>query len=120
MGRLSPPGSRQDLDYDDDEFVNMNVHRDFGDEFELEDLSGSRIHRKKPTGNSELGSKDSESDEEKFALSSRARRASNSTVQSFMLYTPDEEKAVIAQFDKRLVLFVAFLYMLSFLDRSSK
>ena len=47
------------------------------------------------------------------------RRASVSTVQSFMLYTPDEEKTVIRKFDKRLVLFVAFLYMLSFLDRSS-
>lgn len=39
---------------------------------------------------------------------------------SFMLYTPDEEQAVVMRLDRRLVLFMAFLYMLSFLDRSSK
>ncbi|KFZ17414.1 hypothetical protein V501_01727 [Pseudogymnoascus sp. VKM F-4519 (FW-2642)] len=46
------------------------------------------------------------------------RRGSASTTQSFQLYTPDEERAVVRKFDKRLVLFVALLYMLSFLDRS--
>ncbi|MCJ1310089.1 hypothetical protein MMC25_003750 [Agyrium rufum] len=35
------------------------------------------------------------------------------------LYTLDEERAVIRKLDRRLVLFVAFLYMLSFLDRSN-
>ena len=35
-------------------------------------------------------------------------------------YTPEEERAVVRKLDRRLVLFVAFLYMLSFLDRSSK
>ena len=49
-----------------------------------------------------------------------SRRDSGSTTQSFMLYTPDEERAVRRKFDYKLVLFVAFLYMLSFLDRSSK
>lgn len=48
------------------------------------------------------------------------RRASVSTVASFQLYTPDEERAVVSKFDRKLVLFVALLYMLSFLDRSSK
>jgi len=47
------------------------------------------------------------------------RRASVSTVQSYQLYTPDEERAVVGKFDRKLVLFVALLYMLSFLDRSS-
>lgn len=47
------------------------------------------------------------------------RRGSASTTQSYQLYTPDEERAVIRKFDRRLVLFVALLYMLSFLDRSS-
>lgn len=47
------------------------------------------------------------------------RRGSTSSTQSFQLYTPDEERAVVRKFDKRLVLFVALLYMLSFLDRSS-
>ena len=38
---------------------------------------------------------------------------------SFQLYTPDEEAAVVRKLDRRLVVFVAGLYMLSFLDRSS-
>ena len=40
-------------------------------------------------------------------------------IESFKLYTPDEERAVIKKLDRRLVLFIALLYMLSFLDRSS-
>ncbi len=40
--------------------------------------------------------------------------------ESFTLYTQDEERAVTRKLDRRLVLFVALLYMLSFLDRSSK
>ncbi|KAA8635826.1 hypothetical protein SMACR_01771 [Sordaria macrospora] len=35
-------------------------------------------------------------------------------------YTPEEERAVVKKFDRKLVLFVALLYMLSFLDRSSE
>ncbi|KAI9745629.1 MAG: hypothetical protein M1818_001163 [Claussenomyces sp. TS43310] len=48
-----------------------------------------------------------------------ARRGSPSTTQSFQLYTPDESRAIVKKFDRRLVLFVALLYMLSFLDRSN-
>lgn len=47
------------------------------------------------------------------------RRGSISTIQSYELYTPDEERAVVRKFDRKLVVFVALLYMLSFLDRSS-
>lgn len=35
-------------------------------------------------------------------------------------FTHEEERAVVKKFDRRLVLFMALLYMLSFLDRSSK
>lgn len=35
-------------------------------------------------------------------------------------WSPDEERKIVGKFDRNLVLFVAFLYMLSFLDRSSK
>ena len=35
-------------------------------------------------------------------------------------FAVEEEKAVVRKLDRHLVLFVAFLYMLSFLDRSSK
>ncbi|GKT45586.1 uncharacterized protein ColSpa_05767 [Colletotrichum spaethianum] len=47
------------------------------------------------------------------------RRTSTSTVASFQLYTPDEERSVVRKHDRKLVLFVALLFMLSFLDRSS-
>ncbi|KAL9032784.1 MAG: hypothetical protein Q9214_007814, partial [Letrouitia sp. 1 TL-2023] len=49
---------------------------------------------------------------------SDSRSASQSAQQDFELYTLDEEKAVVKKFDRRLVLFIASLYMLSFLDRS--
>lgn len=39
---------------------------------------------------------------------------------SHTLYTPDEERAVLKKLDRRLVLFLAALYLLAFLDRSSK
>lgn len=47
------------------------------------------------------------------------RRLSMSSVQSFELYTPDEDRAVLRKLDRRLVSFMAILYCLSFLDRSS-
>lgn len=37
-----------------------------------------------------------------------------------IVFTVDEERAVVRKFDRRLVLFVALLYLLSFLDRSSE
>ncbi len=40
-------------------------------------------------------------------------------VRSSSAYTSEEEQAVIKRFDRHLVLFIAFLYMLGFLDRSS-
>ena len=48
------------------------------------------------------------------------RAISASSVASFELYTPDEERAVVRKFDRRLVLFLSLCYMLSFLDRSSE
>ena len=39
---------------------------------------------------------------------------------SFKSFTADEEKVVVRKLDCHLVLFIALLYMLSFLDRSSK
>ena len=48
-----------------------------------------------------------------------APRQGNGRKESFMLYTRDEQQNVLKKLDRRLVLFVAMLYMLSFLDRSS-
>jgi hypothetical protein len=48
------------------------------------------------------------------------QRASMDSAQSYELYTPDEDKDVLRKLDRRLVAFMALLYCLSFLDRSSK
>ncbi|KAI4623795.1 hypothetical protein J4E80_003607 [Alternaria sp. BMP 0032] len=47
------------------------------------------------------------------------RRASLDSVQSYELYTPEEDRTVLKKLDRRLVAFMALLYMLSFLDRSN-
>lgn len=49
-----------------------------------------------------------------------ARRLSFDSVQSYELYTPDEDKEVLQKLDRRLVGFMALLYCLSFLDRTSE
>lgn len=46
--------------------------------------------------------------------------AERNETQMFTPYTGDEEQAVIRKLDRCLVLFLACLYMISFLDRSSK
>ena len=45
--------------------------------------------------------------------------ADTSSVQSYELYTPLESTRVLHKLDRRLVSFMALLYMLSFLDRSN-
>lgn len=58
--------------------------------------------------------------EEEASLLPSPRRFSVSSVQSYELYTPNEERAVRRKLDRRLVSFMALLYCLSFLDRSSE
>jgi len=100
---------------------NSQEYSDYSQEdFELADLSPDQDDSRGPEMESDLEFEGWESDQEKTTESLRSRRPSSSTVQSFMLYTPDEERSVVKKFDRRLVLFVALLYMLSFLDRSSR
>lgn len=97
--------------------IDIDEQGDFDEDFELEDLPSSPRYPG-PTSGLILG--DSHSDKRGSSLGDLlSRRPSALTLQSFMLYTPDEERSVIRKFDHRLVLFVALLYMLSFLDRSS-
>lgn len=82
--------------------------------FEMEDLKKSSGYSRHVDVASPHDEDDEGSEKESSAVDS------NSVDQSFSLYTPDEEKSVIKTFDRRVVLFIALLYMLSFLDRSSK
>jgi len=66
----------------------------------------------------EAGHDDDEDHEGDGAANGHARRR-RASVQSYELYTPDEERRVRRKLDTRLVLFVALLYLMSFLDRSS-
>jgi len=86
----------------------------------MRDLGGSS-HLQRHARDSEKGGEglEEEDDEEGEHEHHRGRRASVSTTYSYQLYTPDEEQAVVRKLDRKLVLFVALLYMLSFLDRSS-
>ena len=99
--RLTPDSDSEDSDF------NAGDH---GESYEL----------KKMPKDLEIDHARHDGSEEEEETVSRGRRASASTTHSFRLYTPDEERAVVKKFDKKLVLFVALLYMLSFLDRSSK
>ncbi|KAG9203960.1 hypothetical protein G6514_002121 [Epicoccum nigrum] len=47
------------------------------------------------------------------------RRLSFDSVQSYELYTPDEDRRVLRKLDRKLVGFMALLYCLSFLDRTN-
>ena len=86
-----------------------------GEMLEMEDLT--KVSGYSPRAASLDDVDDEGSEKESFVLD---RRDSNSVDPSFALYTPDEERLVIKTFDRRIVLFIALLYMLSYLDRSSK
>ena len=116
-GLLTSPEGRQSISQDGS--AKETTVRGSADGFELEDLSQSRHDAEKEDDDFDSEFDDWASDHGRDTDPLSHRRTSASTIQSFMLYTPDEEKSVIKKFDRRLVLFVAFLYMLSFLDRSS-
>lgn len=86
---------------------------DDGD-FELEDASPSWRQKLPRTASDSSLLSASKSDE------NAGEHADARGAEDLKGFTADEEKAVIRKLDRRLVLFIAFLYMLSFLDRSSE
>ncbi|KAH8696456.1 putative MFS transporter [Talaromyces proteolyticus] len=65
--------------------------------------------------NEEFEGNDEGYDSDKYLKPSPRRKTSGIGAS----YTPEEERDVVKRLDKRLVLFLAFLYLLSFLDRSN-
>ena len=120
LGASPAPPIGSELDPEDEVHIDLTGRENQEDNFELKDLSGVRNGTEDPESSFDHGLPDSDSDDEKSPGFGKSRRTGASTVQSFMLYTADEERSVIKKFDRRLVLFIAFLYMLSFLDRSSR
>nr|CAF06076.1 related to nicotinamide mononucleotide permease [Neurospora crassa] len=106
-------------DSEEDRRISTELHREVffsavGEE-ETYELTSTK---KKPKGKRKKGnrrrgtSKFPDLDDESVSTTT-----SGKSVQ--LRYTPDEERAVVNKFDRKLVLFVALLYMLSFLDRSN-
>ncbi|PCD17796.1 hypothetical protein FGRA07_07264 [Fusarium graminearum] len=85
------------------------------DVYELRERDISRDRNGSAIWDAEAG--DDEDDADRPLVAGRSR--SPGSVASFQLYTPDEEQTVRRKFDRKLVLFVALLYMLSFIDRSN-
>jgi hypothetical protein len=101
------------LDDSDDEDLRSIVGSG-SDVYELRDRDTSRDRNGSAIWDAEAGD---DEDVDRPLVAGRSR--SPGSVASFQLYTPDEEQAVRRKFDRKLVLFVALLYMLSFVDRSS-
>lgn len=82
----------------------------------MEDGNAFELRAISATG-SVVSDEEEEDSYEEERVDGRRRRAS---VQSYELYTPDEDREVLKKLDRRLVGFMALLYCLSFLDRSSE
>ncbi|CAD6571391.1 MAG: hypothetical protein ASARMPRED_004486 [Alectoria sarmentosa] len=87
------------------------VYQDGG--FELEDVS--------PSWRQKLARIASDSSLHSAAISDEESHepAQQNGIENLRSFTADEEKVVVRKLDRHLVLFIAFLYMLSFLDRSN-
>ena len=83
-------------------------------EFELEEASPSWRHQ--------LPHNASESSLHSTAIfdEDSSEHVDENGIERFKMFTADEEKVIVKKLDRHLVLFIAFLYMLSFLDRSSE
>lgn len=118
----SPPNRfTPDLDTEDEEEGPYILPSTEGvDGYEMKELGGrgkDKHNSSRHTLNRSDDQSDSDDDEDgRWIDRTTSRRTS---VQSFELYTPDEERAVRRKLDTHLVIAVSVLYMLSFLDRSN-
>ncbi|KAM0563628.1 hypothetical protein ACHAPJ_001353 [Fusarium lateritium] len=107
-------GAELTLDDSDDEDLRSAVGGSGSEVYEMHKRDTSRDRNGSAIWDAEAGE-----DEDANHPLVAGRSRSPGSVASFQLYTPDEERAVRRKFDRKLVLFVALLYMLSFLDRSN-
>ncbi|KAL1902254.1 hypothetical protein Sste5346_001230 [Sporothrix stenoceras] len=83
-----------------------------GEDIEMQQLDGT-------PGRSSRRRSSSSASSSALSVFSDSTRSPSPVANRRWPYSVDEERAVVHKFDRRLVLFVAFLYMLSFLDRSN-
>lgn len=95
--RLTP-----DSDFEDEDQYTLG---------QLENEGGYELRELRRESDAGAGAEEEEDDDE-APLAGGRRKRRRSSVQSFELYTPDEERRVRWKLDTRLVLFVALLYMM--------
>jgi hypothetical protein len=110
----APTQATPESDADDSDVESLAGLRGVGNTIELRKIRNSsekHSHR----GSHEQEQSSSEDDSEKEHIRPVRRVGSRSKE-----YSDEEEQAIVRKFDRRLTLFIALLYMLSFLDRSSE
>jgi len=111
--------SRLTPDSDSEDEVDLHdLENEHG--LELRELNGNREHGE--VGHTTAGAEAEDNEDVENGghhIRRPQRKIRRASVASFQLYTPDEEDRVRRKLDTRLVLFVALLYLLSFLDRSN-
>lgn len=91
------------------------------DVYQLQDIPHSPTRRSPQRIRHFHDDEDALDEAEKFVFEDTRSESSKdpSPHQGSLYFTLAEEQAVVRKFDRRLVLFIALLYMLGFLDRSS-
>lgn len=92
----------------------------FRDEHEMQSVPRSSAQNFKSQSRHSIGDETMSGYAEKAMLQSseNSPEPSDNPISS-TLYSSEEEQTVLRKFDRHLVLFIALLYMLGFLDRSS-
>jgi hypothetical protein len=112
-GTPAPTKTTSESDADDSDVESVSALRGGGHTFELRKIRNSS-EKGSHHGSFDQEEASSEDDSEKEDVRPMRRVGSRSKE-----YTREEEQAIVRKFDRRLTLFIALLYMLSFLDRSS-
>lgn len=108
----APTKTTPESDADDSDVELVSALRGGGHTFELRKIRNSS-EKGSHHGSFDQEEASSEDDSEKDVRP--VRRVGSRSKE----YTHAEEQAIVRKFDRRLTLFIALLYMLSFLDRSS-
>ncbi|KAK4140347.1 high-affinity nicotinic acid transporter, partial [Dichotomopilus funicola] len=114
--RLTPDtgSDEEEEEEEEEEYGNEDDDDEEGNRSEKDEEAGVGFRRAGDGGNREGGEEDDEGSEDEGDGRSPPRRRRRRG-----LYTAEEEEAVVRKFDRKLVVFMALLYMLSFLDRSN-
>ncbi|KIW64411.1 hypothetical protein PV04_09345 [Phialophora macrospora] len=113
---IVPSEWNQNLNDHDSHVARMRTSREIDSEtVELRKLQPHSPHGRPSAAEDELSETDSADEDEESYKTRRLKRTATQSKD----YTDEEEAAVIRKLDRKLVMFLGFLYMLSFLDRSN-